>query len=158
MLLTNIKSIHWVCPEKQTDQKVCSLGAPSQVTPNFNACIAEVWCGFPTQIRQFLSCPTNPNIGDNQIYITVARSKFTSLNSSPPGQDGHHFADDIFWCIFLNENVRSWIEIWLKFVLNGSIEDKPALVQVMACGRTGDKLLPEPMVTQIIDIYASLGG
>ena len=28
------------------------------------------------------------------------------VNSSPPGQNYHHFADGIFKCIFLNENVK----------------------------------------------------
>ena len=87
-----------------------------------------------------------------------ARNKFTALNSSPPGQNGGHFADYIFWCFFLNENVRNWIQFWPQFVLNGPIDNKPALIQVIAWHRTGDNLLPEPMLTQIIDIYASLGG
>ena len=33
----------------------------------------------------------------------------------PPGQNGHPFADDIFICIFLNENVLILIKISLKF-------------------------------------------
>ena len=28
------------------------------------------------------------------------------LNLSPPGQNGHHFADDTLKCIFINENFR----------------------------------------------------
>ena len=31
--------------------------------------------------------------------------RLLTLNLSPPGQNGHHFADDILKCIFLNENV-----------------------------------------------------
>ena len=27
------------------------------------------------------------------------------VNSSPPGQNGRHFADDTFRCIFVNENL-----------------------------------------------------
>ena len=72
------------------------------------------------------------------------------VNSSPPGQNGCHLADDIFKCIFLNRNDR--IQILLKFVLKSPI-DKPALLQVMAWCRTGDKPLPEPMVTQFTDAY-----
>ena len=41
-------------------------------------------------------------------------------------------ADDIFNCIFLNENDRIPIQISLEYVLRSPIEDKPALVQVMA--------------------------
>ena len=43
-------------------------------------------------------------------------------------QDGRHFADDILKCIFLNENVWIPIEISLKFVLKGTIDNIPALV------------------------------
>ena len=62
-------------------------------------------------------------------------------------------ADNIFKCIFFNENARISIQISLKFVPNGPIDNKPALVQVMAWRRTGDKPLPEPMLTQFIDAY-----
>ena len=34
------------------------------------------------------------------------------------------------------------------FVPKGPIDNKSALVQVMACHRIGDKPLPEPMLTQ----------
>ena len=62
-------------------------------------------------------------------------------------------ADDIFNCIFLNENYRILIQISLKFVCSGPTANKPALVQVMAWCRTGDKLLPEPMLAQFPDTY-----
>ena len=45
------------------------------------------------------------------------------------------------------------IQISLKFVPNGSIDNKTALVQILAWQRTGDKLLPEPMLTQFTDAY-----
>ena len=38
------------------------------------------------------------------------------FNSSPPGQNGRHFADDLFRCIFVNVKVCILIEISLKFV------------------------------------------
>ena len=38
------------------------------------------------------------------------------------------FSDDIFKCIFLNENVWSLIKISLKFVAKGPINTIPALV------------------------------
>ena len=60
-------------------------------------------------------------------------------------------ADDIFKCIFLNENGRITIQFSLKFVPKGPIDDKPALVQVMAWCRTGDKPLPGPMIIQFND-------
>ena len=56
-------------------------------------------------------------------------------------------SDDIFKCIFLNENDRIPIKISLKFVPRSPIDNKPVLVQVMAWRRIGDKPLSEPMLT-----------
>ena len=63
------------------------------------------------------------------------------LNSWRPRQNGRHFADDIFKCIFLNENEWISLKISLKFVLKGPINNIPALVQIMAWRRPGDKPL-----------------
>ena len=57
-------------------------------------------------------------------------------------------ADDIFKCIFLNENDRILIQISLKFVPNGPINNNQVLVYVMAWCRIRDKLLSEPMLTR----------
>ena len=57
-------------------------------------------------------------------------------------------ADNSFKCIFLNGNDEISIRISLKFVPMSPIGNKPALVQVRACRRTGDKPLPEPILTQ----------
>ena len=62
-------------------------------------------------------------------------------------------ADDIFKCIFLNKKDKIPIPISLKLVLRSPIENKSALVRVMAWRRTGDKPLPEPMMTQFTDVY-----
>ena len=45
-----------------------------------------------------------------------------------PGQNGLQIADEIFKGIFLNENVKISNDISLKFVPNGPIDYKPALV------------------------------
>ena len=47
--------------------------------------------------------------------------------------------DDIFKCIFLNENAWISIKISLKIVPKGPINNIPALVQIMAWRRPGDK-------------------
>ena len=62
-------------------------------------------------------------------------------------------ADNIFKCNFLNENNRITIQISVKFVRRSPIDNKPALVQVMAWHQTGDKPLHEPMLTQCTDVY-----
>ena len=61
-------------------------------------------------------------------------------------------ADDIFKCIFLNGNDIIPIQISMKFVPRSLISNKPALVQVMAWRRTGDKPLSEPLFTQFTDL------
>ena len=43
------------------------------------------------------------------------------LNTSRLEQNGRRFADDIFKCIFLNENISILIKISLKFVPKGPI-------------------------------------
>ena len=64
-------------------------------------------------------------------------------------QNGRHFPDDIFKCIFLTENI--WISntISLKFVPKGLIDNIPPLVQIMAWRRPDDKPLSESMVVRL---------
>ena len=50
------------------------------------------------------------------------------FNSSPPGKNGRRFADVIFKCIFLTENICILIKISLKFAPKGPFDDNPALV------------------------------
>ena len=66
-----------------------------------------------------------------------------------PRWNGRYFADDIFKCIFLNENVWIPIKIPLKFVPEVPINTIPALVQIMAWRRSGDKPLYGPMMISL---------
>ena len=75
---------------------------------------------------------------------------YVSFNTLRLRQDGLHFPDDIFNCIFLNENVQISIKISLKFVPKGPINNIPALVQIMAWRRPGDKPLSEPMMVSLL--------
>ena len=59
-------------------------------------------------------------------------------------------ADDIFKCIFLNENERISPKISLKFVPKVRINNIPALVQIMAWRRPGDKPLSESMMVNLL--------
>ena len=75
------------------------------------------------------------------------------INQSPHGQDGCHLTDD-------NLDEFSWmkkfcilIKISMKFVPYGLIDNSPALVQIMAWRRIGDKPLTEPLLTQFTDAY-----
>ena len=71
------------------------------------------------------------------------------LNTLKPKQNGRHIPDDIFKCIFLNVNEWISLKISLKFVLKGPINNIPALVQIMAWRRPGDKPLSEPMMVSL---------
>ena len=64
-----------------------------------------------------------------------------------------------FFKSIFNESVWISITIALKFIPKGPIDYKSALVQVMAWHRTGEKPLPELMLTQFTDAYiTALGG
>ena len=67
-----------------------------------------------------------------------------------PRQNGRHFPDDIFKCIFLNENVLISIKISLKFVSKGQINNISALVWIMAWRRPGTKPLSEPKMGKLL--------
>ena len=71
------------------------------------------------------------------------------LNTLRPRQDGRHFPDEIFKSIFLNENVWISIKMSLKLVPRCPINNIPALVQIMAWRRQGDKPLSEPMMVSL---------
>ena len=83
-----------------------------------------------------------------------------TLNTLRPRQNGRHFPDDLYKCIFLNENVWILIRISLKFVPKGPINNNPALVQIMAWRRPGDKPLSghrmENLLTHICVHSASM--
>ena len=59
------------------------------------------------------------------------------INSSPPGENGRHFADDIFKRNFVNENFCISIKMSLNYAPEGPIDNIPALVQIIAWRHTG---------------------
>ena len=62
---------------------------------------------------------------------------------------GCHFADDIFKCIFLNENAWIPIEISPKFDPKGPVNNITALVQIMAWCWLDDNPFHEPMMVRL---------
>ena len=72
------------------------------------------------------------------------------IDTLRPRQNELHFSDDISKWIFFNENLRISIEISLKFVPMGLINNIPALVQIMAWHGPGDKPLSEPMMISLL--------
>ena len=93
------------------------------------------------RINYFLTM-TWPLIGWAQILYKL-------FNTLRPRQNGRHFPDGTFKRIFLNENARVTIEIWLKFIPKGPINNIPAFVQIMAWRRPGDKPLSEPIAVRL---------
>ena len=71
------------------------------------------------------------------------------FNTLRPRHHGHYSTHYIFKCIFLNENVWISIKISLKVVPKGPITNIPALVQMMAWHRPGDKTLSEPIMVSL---------
>ena len=90
--------------------------------------------------------------GYGWIYLQVGikHESHRTFNTLRPRQNGRHFPDDIFKCIFLNENVWISISISLKFVPGGPINNMPSLVHIMAWHRPGDKPLSEPMMVNLL--------
>ena len=114
--------------------------------------MSSFWWIFHHWIHQRLSCSVSPLFCTGEGAMCLL-----SVNTQRPRRNGH-FADDIFKSIFFNSNVWFSIRISLKFVPKGPINAIPALVQIMARRRPGDKPLSEPMMVSLLThIYASLG-
>ena len=81
--------------------------------------------------------------------MPVSPCPSTLFNTLRPRQNSRHFAEDLFKCIFLNENIWISNEISLKFVPKGPVDNIPSLFQIMAWRRPGDKPLSEPMMVRL---------
>ena len=88
-----------------------------------------------------------PGIG---IFPGDYGGRYTSIITLRPKQNGRHFTDDTFKRIFLKENVWILLKISLKFIREVWINHIPALVQIMAWRRPGDKPLSEPMMVNLL--------
>ena len=77
----------------------------------------------------------------------------TTINSSPPGENGRHFADDIFRHISRLKSFVFCKKKSLKFIRKVPIDNNPAVVLIMACRGIGDKPLSEQMLTPFINSY-----
>ena len=75
------------------------------------------------------------------------------INTLRPRQNGSHFPVDVFKAIFVYEDCYILIKMSLKYVPQGPIDNIPALVQIMAWCRSGDKSLSEPMMAKFPDAY-----
>ena len=67
------------------------------------------------------------NVFENMICGPFFSYLDICVNTLRLRQNAHHFADDIFRCIFVNEMFCILINISLKFVSNGPINNNPVL-------------------------------
>ena len=86
----------------------------------------------------------------NQWCSSLLTHVWPAFNTLRPRRSEQHFADDIFKRIFFNESVWISIKISLKFVPKGPINKIPALFQIMASRRPGDKPLSEAMLVSLL--------
>ena len=125
-------ALHWrhVCVWKRR-KLGCLLKRWSVFFLTFGTCVFVCYHGFNTWLR---------------FHNTTS---YHLINTLRPRRNEQHFTDDIFKRIFFNENVWISIEISLKFVAKGPINNIPALVQIMAWRRSGNKPLSEPMMVSL---------
>ena len=111
------------------------------------SCMETMWCRSRWRTNLIIFQNIQYEIWNTKTCNSHNADCFNTLG---PRQNGHHSADDILKCIFLNENVWIAIKISLKFVPMGPIDNISALVQIMAWRRTGDKPLSEPMTVRLL--------
>ena len=92
-----------------------------------------------------ISCITGLNCNTFHHHIE-AETKW------PPFRRRHFQVNFLEWIFF-----KISIKISLKFVPKAPIDNIPALVQIMAWRRQGNKPLFKPMMAYVANIYASLG-
>ena len=72
------------------------------------------------------------------------------FNTLSPRQNGRSFADEIWKCIFLNEDMWTSINISLRLDSKVQIDNIPALIQIMVWRRSDDKPLSEPIMISLL--------
>ena len=88
-----------------------------------------------------------PRVKGIQYNLSIMHT--VAVNTLRPRQNGRRFPH-MFKCIFLNKNVWISLKISLKFVPKVRINNLPALVQITAWCRPGDKPLSEPMMVSLL--------
>ena len=138
MILTSMTMVGWAdVPDSDWGDFRCRLAIDISSFvwnwPNTMDMVSALWISMPCYI---------------DLCVMVAPDCML-LNTLRPKQNGCHFPDDIFKWIFLNENVWISMNISLRFVPRGPINNIPTLVHVMAWRRPGDKPLSEPMMVRL---------
>ena len=106
-------------------QKICHIGSCCSI---INVMSRSVMIGWWLGVSVGSKASVTMLLILHGMYVHVCDKRFTGaimdLNSSPPGQNGRHFADDIFRCLFrewkvctlikwqCNDWHRTWIKLW----------------------------------------------
>ena len=139
--------MQWLLRSYYSVLLLCPACIVANVSAWYQSCLLMLF--RPSLLNKMVRwCPRTSQTKTHN-WVLSFRS-YTLFNTMGPRQDGRHFPDDIFKCIFLNENIRISIKISLKFVPKGPINNIPALVQIMAWRRPGDKPLSEPMMVSLM--------
>ena len=114
---------------------------------NWSYCCVTKWEKMQLEQLEYLHFEDTPHCP--MIIYTIDSKSIGPpiINSLRQRQNGRH---NTFKLIFLNENIRILIKILLKFVPKVPINIIPALVQIMAWRRPGDKPLSEPMMVCLL--------
>ena len=123
--------------------RVHSVYAPSQWEMTLHCKVISHWLGTYTKWSLH-------NMVFEVVVSLILSVIYLAFNTLRLRQDARHFSDSIFICIFLNENEWHSIKISLKFVPKVPINNIPALVQIMAWRRPGDKPLSEPIMVSLL--------
>ena len=101
-------------------------------------------CGFERKkILVILNGGFTQTHHDHGYYMRLAKT--ATVLCVTTFRPGHGFPDNIFECIFLCINCCTFLQISLKFVCNGPIDNISALDWIMAESQRGERALSEPM-------------
>ena len=112
--------------------------------------LAHLSEGLPTMCHLIFVCITLRWNVQFQSLLLLYVVCLCQINTLRPRQNGRHFPNDSFkWILFI-ENASISIKMSLMFVSKGLINNIPALVQIMAWRRAGNKPLSEPMPVRLL--------
>ena len=141
----DLNEIYWQRNLMTKDNLTIWCSEQHALTPSQSACLYHK-CAYNIYIYIYMtSSKRNDSSTASQISVHKHYLYYCFIKTLRPKQNGRHFRDDICKCIFLNESIWMSIEISLKFVPKGPINNIPALVQIMAWRRSGERPLYEPM-------------
>ena len=106
----------------------CLLGAKPLPETMLNHCQLEPEEHISIECDLNLKVLIQENAFENVCKMLAILFRPQCINSFPPGQNGCHLTDNVFWCIFRNDKFCILIKISLKFIPKGPIDSNPALV------------------------------